>query len=140
MKSARSGASAFGIVASAAIVSSGIAGGLLGGTAAEASTVSVAAPNVCGQPPAATSAARTVPAGHTAVVLDVASLPMSKTPKKATSSSSASPSASTSTFATAKASATAKATASATPSTTKATSTPKATSSATATPKATSSA
>ena len=77
MKSARSGASAFGIVASAAIVSSGIAGSLLGGTAAEASTVSVAAPNVCGQPPAATSAARTVPAGHTAVVLDVASLPMS---------------------------------------------------------------
>ena len=81
MKSARSGASAFGIVASAAIVSSGIAGSLLGGTAAEASTVSVAAPNVCGQPPAATSAARTVPAGHTAVVLDVASLPMSNTPK-----------------------------------------------------------
>jgi hypothetical protein len=144
MKSARSGASAFGIVASAAIVSSGIAGSLLGGTPAEASTVSVAAPNVCGQPPAATSAARTLPAGHTAVVLDVASLPMSKTPKTKKSSSSASPSASTSTSATAKASATAtataKATASATPSSTKATSTPKATSSATATPKATSSA
>src|ERR1700722_18172697 len=105
MKSARSGASAFGIVASAAIVSSGIAGSLLGGTAAQASTVSVAAPNVCGQPPAATSAARTVPAGHTAVVLDVASLPMSNTPKTKKSSSSASPSASTSTSATAKASA-----------------------------------
>jgi hypothetical protein len=147
MKSARSGASAFGILASAAIVSSGIAGGLLGGTAAEASTVRVAAPSVCGQPPAATSAARTVPAGHTVVVLDVASLPMSNTPKKAKSSSSASPSASTSASATTQASATAKATATTTATATaKATasatptSTTKATSSATATPKATSSA
>ena len=65
MKSARSGASAFGIVAGAAIVSSSI--GLLGVSTAEASTVSAAsdasrvsaaAPNVCGQPPATTSAAR----------------------------------------------------------------------------------
>ena len=77
MRSARSGSSAFGIVAGAAIVSSTIMGGLLGGgTAAEASTVNAAdvsavhALSVCGQPPATTSAARAVPAGQPAVVLD----------------------------------------------------------------------
>src|SRR6202042_1404523 len=55
MKSARSGSAAFGIVASAALVSSGVLGSLLGaGPAAEAATVS--APNVCGQPPARATA------------------------------------------------------------------------------------
>ena len=150
MISARSGSSAFGIVAGVAIVSSGIMGGLLGGTAAEAATVRAAATNVCGQPPARTSAARSVPASQTAIVLDAVSLSSGQTPKpKATesstakSSSSPSPSASASQSATAKAtasaSATAKATASAT-ATAKASSTPKASSSATATPKATDSA
>jgi hypothetical protein len=117
MKSARSGASALGVVAGAAIVSSTIMGGLLGGsTVAEASTVSAAAPNVCGQPPATTSAARSVPAGQTAIVLDVASVsPSPSASAKATASASA------------KATASAKASSSATP-----TSTPKATSSATA--------
>jgi hypothetical protein len=155
MKSARSGSAAFGIVASAALVSSGILGSLLGGgTAAEAATVSAAAPNVCGQPPAKTTAARSVPAGQTAIVLDAVSLSSAKSPKpkatksgtaepqatkssKAKSSSSPSPSASASQSATAKAtaSATAKATASssATPKAT-ASATPKATDSASATP------
>ena len=128
MKSARSGSSAFGLVAGAALVSSGIVGGLLGGgTAAEAATVNPAATNVCGQPPARTSAARSVPASQTAIVLDAISLSSAK------SSSSPSPSATTSQSATAKATATATATASAT-------ATAKATSSATATAKATSSA
>ena len=151
MKSARSGSAAFGIVASAALVSSGILGSLLGGgTAAEAATVS--APNVCGQPPARTTAARSVPAGQTAIVLDAISLSSAKSPKpKATkspkASSSPSPSASASQSATAKAtaSATAKATATAT-ATAKATATAsssataKATATASATPKATDSA
>lgn len=128
MKSARSASSAFGIVAGAAIVTSSV--GLLGGTAAEASTANAAdvsavgasAPSVCGQPPAATSAVRTVPSGKSAIVLDAASV---------SSSSSPSPSPS----ATATASATAKTTNSATPSSTgSATSTPQTTSSATATP------
>jgi hypothetical protein len=155
MKSARSGSAAFGVVASAALVSSGILGGLLGGgTAAEAATVSAAAPNVCGQPPARTSAARSVPAGQTAIVLDAVSLSSAKSPKpKATksatakSSSSPSPSASASQSATAKATATATAKASATATATaKATATasssatPKATATASATPKATDSA
>ena len=86
-----------------------------------------AATNVCGQPPARTSAARSVPASQTAIVLDAISLSSAK------SSSSPSPSATTSQSATAKATATATATASAT-------ATAKATSSATATAKATSSA
>jgi hypothetical protein len=140
MKSARSGSAAFGAVVGAAIVSSGIVGSLLGGSvAAEASTMSAAAPSVCGQPPASTSAARTVPAGQAGLVLDAISFSSSKTPKaKATKSS---PSASTSASATAKATASAKASSSASPSSTaKATSTPKATTSATATPKASSSA
>ena len=150
MISARSGSSAFGIVAGVAIVSSGIMGGLLGGTAAEAATVRAAATNVCGQPPARTSAARSVPASQTAIVLDAVSLSSGQTPKpKATtsstakSSSSPSPSASASQSATAKATASASATAKATASasaTAKASSTPKASSSATATPKATDSA
>ncbi len=162
MKSARSGSAAFGIVAGAAVVSSSIMGGLLGGSmAAEASTVSAAdvstvlaaAPNVCGQPPAATSAARSVPAGQTALVLDAALTSASKAPKtsqpKATTSSSSSPSPSASTKATAtakatatpsaKATATPTATAKATPSAT-ATATPKATASASATPSSKSSA
>ncbi len=145
MKSARSGSAAFGIVASAALVSTGILGSLLGGgTAAEAATVSAAAPNVCGQPPAKTAAARSVPAGRTAIVLDAVSLPSAKSPKpkatksgKAKSSSSPSPSASASQSATAKAtaSATAKASSSATPkATATASATPKATDSASATP------
>ena len=138
MKSARSGSSAFGLVAGAALVSSGIVGGLLGGgTAAEAATVNPAATNVCGQPPARTSAARSVPASQTAIVLDAISLSSAK------SSSSPSPSATTSQSATAKATATATATASATATakaTSSATATAKATSSASATAKATSSA
>ena len=125
MRSARSGSSAFGIVAGAAIVSSSI--GLLGvSTAAEASTLntadvttaSAAAASVCGQPPATTSAARSVPVGRSVLVLDAVSLSSSRGPKSKPT-----------------ATATAKATSSATPS-----STPKATSSATATPKATNSA
>ena len=122
MRSARSGSSAFGVVAGAAIVSFGI--GLLGvSTAAEASTAkpaadvstaSAAAPSVCGQPPATTSAVRTVPAGRSVVVLDAALLSSSQTPKSqapkseaAKSSSSPSPSSSTSSSATPKATATA---------------------------------
>ena len=136
---------AFGAVAGAAIVSSGIVGSLLGGgVAAEASTMSAAAPSVCGQPPASTSAARTVPADQAGLVLDAISFSSSKTPKaKPTKSKPAksTPSASTSASATAKATASAKASSSASPSSTaKATSTPKATTSATATPKASSSA
>ena len=139
MKSARSGSSAFGVIASAALVSSGIVGSLLGsGTAAEAATVSAAAPNVCGQPPARTSAARSVPAGQTAIVLDAISLSSAKTPKpKATESSTAKSSSSPSASASASQSATAKATASATASSS---ATPKATATATTTPKATNSA
>ena len=73
MRSAWSAFSMFGVVAGAAIVSSGIAGGLLGtGTAAGAATVNAAASKGCGQPPAATSAARSVPASQSAVVLDAA--------------------------------------------------------------------
>jgi len=136
MKSARSGSSAFGIVAGAALVSSGIVGGLLGGgTAAEAATVNPAATNVCGQPPARTSAARSVPASQTAIVMDAVSLSSAKTPKPTATKSSSSPSPSAS----ASQSATAKATSSAT-ATAKATSSDTATSSATATAKATSSA
>ena len=152
MKSARSGSAAFGIVASAAIVSSGIVGGLLGGSTAADAAVSAAAPNACGQPPATTSALRSVPASQTTIVLDAATLSATKKPKatksakaKATGSASpsasasqsatAKPTASTTPSATAKATATAKASASAS-----ATATPKATSSATATPKASSSA
>ena len=139
MKSARSGSSAFGVIASAALVSSGIVGSLLGGgTAAEAATVSAAAPNVCGQPPARTSAARSVQAGQTAIVLDAISLSSAKTPKpKATESSTAKSSSSPSASASASQSATAKATASATASSS---ATPKATATATTTPKATDSA
>src|ERR1700722_15516501 len=81
MISARSGSSAFGIVAGGALVSSGILGGLLGGTAAEAATVRAAATNVCGQPPARTSAARSVPASQTAIILDAVSLSSGQTPK-----------------------------------------------------------
>ena len=140
MISARSGSSAFGIVAGVAIVSSGIMGGVLGGTAAEAATVRAAATNVCGQPPARTSAARSVPASQTAIVLDAVSLSSGQTPKpQATTSSTAKSSSSPSPSASATQSATAKATASAS-ATAKASSTPKATSSATATPKATDSA
>ena len=138
MKSARSGSSAFGIVAGAALVSSGIVGGLLGGgTAAEAATVNPAATNVCGQPPARTSAARSVPAGQTAIVLDAVSLSSAK------SSSSPSPSATASQSATTKATSSGTATSSATATataTSSATATAKATSSATATAKATDSA
>ena len=130
MKSARSGSSAFGLVAGAALVSSGIVGGLLGGgTAAEAATVNPAATNVCGQPPARTSAARSVPAGQTAIVLDAVSLSSAK------SSSSPSPSATASQSATAKATSSATATA-----TSSATATAKATDSASATPSSTASA
>ncbi len=163
MRSARSGSSAFGIVAGAAIVASSI--GLLGvSTAAEASTVttadvttaSAAAPSVCGQPPATTSAARSVPAGRSVLVLDAVSLSSSKGPKskptatataKSTATATAKATAAATATATAKATAsakataTAKATSSATPkATSSATATPKATNSATATPKATSSA
>jgi len=151
MRSARSGSSAFGIVAGAAIVSSSI--GLLGvSTAAEASTLntadvttaSAAAASVCGQPPATTSAARSVPVGRSVLVLDAVSLSSSRGPKskptatataKSTATAKATATATATAKATATATATAKATSSATPS-----STPKATSSATATPKATNSA
>ena len=127
MRSARSVSSAFGIVAGAAIVSSSIMGGLLGGgTAAEASTLNAAgasvvnATSVCGQPPATTSAVRAVPAGQPAVILDAVSLPAAQSMK---SSGSASPSPSASASTTAKATATSSAT-------------PKASSTATATAKA----
>ena len=76
MKSAWSAFPVFGVAAGAAIVFSGIAGGLLGGsTEAGATAVIAAAPRGCGQPPAATSAARSVPASLPALVLDAASLP-----------------------------------------------------------------
>ena len=141
MRSARSGSSAFGMVVGAAIVSSSIMGGLLGGaTAADASTLNAAgasavnATSVCGQPPATTSAARAVPAGQPAVILDAVSLPVAKSPRPK-SSGSASPSASASASTTAKATASAQATASAKASATSS-ATPKASSSATATAKA----
>ena len=71
MKSARSATTALGAVASAAVVSSGIAGGLLG-AASPAEAAVTAAANVCGSPPAAASAARVLPAGQTTVTLDAA--------------------------------------------------------------------
>jgi hypothetical protein len=92
--------------------------------------MSAAAPNVCGQPPASTSAARSIPAGRAAVVLDAASFSSAKTPKpKATKSKAPKPKATASAKATPSATASAKASPSA-----KATPTTKATSSASATP------
>jgi hypothetical protein len=76
MRSVWSAFPVFGVVAGAAIVSSGA---LLGGsTAAGAAAVIAAAPRGCGQPPAATSAARSVPASLPALVLDAASLSPAK--------------------------------------------------------------
>ena len=89
MKSARSATTALGAVASAAIVSSGLAGGLLGAASPAQAAVTAAAPNICGSPPAAASAARNVPGGQTAVSLDAAFRPAS-TPK-ATASATSSP-------------------------------------------------
>ena len=95
MKSARSATTALGAVASAALVSSGIAGGLLG--AASPAEAAVAAPNVCGSPPAAASAARVLPAGQTTVTLDAAfqaaSTPKATPSVKSTPNITASPSA-----------------------------------------------
>lgn len=150
MISPRSGPSALGAVAGAALVSSGIVGGLLAGTGpADAATANEAAAseraavtatsNVCGQPPASTKALRT---GQTAVTLDAATVLQAaprSTPKATSSSARATPKATNVASATPKASASATPEASATASATappaaSATATPKATSSATATP------
>lgn len=92
MRSAWSAFSAFGAVAGAAIVSAGIAGSLLGGsTAAGAAAVIAGAPKGCGQPPAATSAARSVPARLSALVLDAVPLsPVKASMAKTADSASAS--------------------------------------------------
>ena len=136
MRSARAGSAAFGAVAGAALVSSGLAG-LFTGSPAQASAVSQAsavraAPNACGQPPAKSTAARSVPAGQAGVVLAATvTTPTAKpstTPRaKATSTATAKASAS--------ASSTPKSTAKATPSASasssaRATATPKASASA----------
>ena len=139
MRSARAGSAAFGAVASAALVSSGLASGLLTGSPAQASAVDQAgavraAPNACGQPPAKSAAARSVPAGQAGVVLDAAvTTPKAKATSTATAKASAS--ASSTPKATASASSTPKSTAKATPSASasssaKATATPKASASA----------
>jgi hypothetical protein len=125
MKSARSATTALGAVASAAIVSSGMAGGLLGAASPAEAAITAAVPYICGSPPAAARAARNVPAGQTAVSLDAAFRPAS-TPK-ATASATSSQSSSAAPNVSASSSATAKATASSTASA-------KATTSAPATP------
>jgi hypothetical protein len=112
MKSARSATTALGAVAGAAIVSSGMVGGLLGAASPAEAAVTAPALNVCGSPPAAGSAERTVPAGQTAVTLDAAFRPAS-TPKATASASSAAPDATASSSSSAKATASSSASASA---------------------------